>query len=105
MPIGLPNTPCASRQILEQEFEAGQTYKANDADWFGGRWAGLNKPADPETARRNVPTGISRKLMDGLGRTLTTVPEGHTIHKTLGRVLDAKREHVRQWREFRLGDG
>jgi 2-oxoglutarate dehydrogenase E1 component len=78
-------------QILEQEFEAGQTYKANEADWFGGRWAGLNKPADPESARRNVPTGITKKLMDGLGRTLTTVPEGHAIHPTLGRVLEAKK--------------
>jgi 2-oxoglutarate dehydrogenase E1 component len=78
-------------QILEQEFEAGASYKANEADWFGGRWAGLNKPADPETARRNVPTGINKKLMDGLGRTLTTVPEGHVIHPTLNRVLDAKR--------------
>jgi 2-oxoglutarate dehydrogenase E1 component len=39
-----------------------------------------------------VPTGIETKLFDSLGRTLTTVPEGLTIHKTLGRVLDAKRE-------------
>jgi 2-oxoglutarate dehydrogenase E1 component len=78
-------------QILEQEFEAGASYKANEADWFGGRWAGLNKPADPESARRNVPTGIAKKLMDGLGRTLTTVPEGHAIHPTLNRVLEAKK--------------
>ena len=77
---------------LETEFEAAKSYKANEADWFGGRWSGLNKPADPVTARRNVPTGIDQKLFDSLGRTLSTVPEGLTIHKTLGRVLDAKRE-------------
>ncbi|RIV81233.1 2-oxoglutarate dehydrogenase E1 component [Pelagerythrobacter aerophilus] len=77
---------------LEQEFEAAKSYKPNEADWFGGRWAGLNKPADPETARRNIDTGMERKLFDSLGRTLTTVPEGLTIHKTLGRVLDAKRK-------------
>ncbi len=77
--------------LLESEFAAGQNYKANEADWFGGRWAGLSKPADPESARRNVPTGIERKLFDGLGRTLTTVPQGHNIHKTLARILDAKR--------------
>jgi 2-oxoglutarate dehydrogenase E1 component len=76
---------------LEDEFIAGSNYKANEADWFGGRWAGLNKPADPETARRNVETGIARKLLDGLGRTLTTVPEGHNIHPTLARILDAKK--------------
>ena len=56
---------------LETEFEAAKSYKANHADWFGGRWSGLNKPADPETARRNVPTGIDQKLFDSLGRTLT----------------------------------
>jgi 2-oxoglutarate dehydrogenase E1 component len=77
--------------LLEQEFTAGQNYKANQADWFGGRWKGLSKPADPETARRNVETGIAKKQMDGLGRTLTTVPDGLNIHPTLNRVLDAKR--------------
>ncbi|MFA7585117.1 MAG: 2-oxoglutarate dehydrogenase E1 component, partial [Novosphingobium sp.] len=84
---------------LEEQFEAAKTYKANEADWFGGRWSGFNKPVDPETARRNVATGIEGKLFDSLGRTLTTVPEGLTIHKTLARVLDAKREM------FRSGEG
>jgi 2-oxoglutarate dehydrogenase E1 component len=77
---------------LEQEFTASKSYKPNQADWFHGRWTGLHKPADPETARRNVATGIEQKLFDSLGRTLTTVPEGLTIHKTLARVIDAKRE-------------
>jgi len=77
---------------LEEEFEGAKSYKANEADWFGGRWAGLNKPFDPETARRNVDTAIERKLFDSLGRTLTTVPDDITIHRTLDRVLDAKRE-------------
>ena len=84
---------------LEDHFVAAKTYKANEADWFGGRWSGFNKPVDPETARRNVPTGIEGKLFDSLGRTLTTVPEGLTVHKTLARVLDAKREM------FRSGEG
>lgn len=75
---------------LDSEFEAGKSYKANQADWFAGRWSGLHKPADPETARRNVHTAIEPKLMDSLGRTLTTVPDGHIVHKTLQRVIDAK---------------
>ncbi len=77
---------------LEDEFTASVNYKANQADWFGGRWTGLSKPADPETARRNVETGIPKKLLEGLGRTLTTVPKGLNIHPTLNRVLDAKRK-------------
>jgi 2-oxoglutarate dehydrogenase E1 component len=76
--------------LMEGEFEAGVSYKPNKADWFAGRWSGLHAPADSETARRNVETGIDRKLFDSLGRTLTTVPDSVTIHKTLARVLDAK---------------
>ena len=77
---------------LEEEFQGSKSYKPNEADWFAGRWSGLSKPADPVGARRNAPTGIDRKLFDSLGRTLTTVPASLTIHKTLARVIDAKRE-------------
>ena len=77
---------------LEKEFAEAKDYKPDQADWFGGRWAGMNKPADPETARRNVETAIEKKLFDSLGRTLTTVPDDLTIHKTLGRVIKAKED-------------
>ena len=78
--------------LLEGEFEAGASYKPNRADWFAGRWSGLSAPTDGGTERRNVETGIEKKLFDSLGRTLTTVPDSIQIHKTLARVLDAKRE-------------
>ena len=76
---------------LQAEFDAATSYKPNRVDWFGGRWSGLHVPADEETARRNVPTAIERKLFDSLGRTLTEVPGDLTIHKTLGRILEAKK--------------
>ncbi|WP_336986170.1 2-oxoglutarate dehydrogenase E1 component [Altererythrobacter aquiaggeris] len=76
--------------LLEEEFTASKDYEPSSADWFGGRWSGLHKPADAETARRNIDTAIERKLFDSLGRTLTVVPDDLTIHKTLGRVLKAK---------------
>ena len=90
---------------LEQEFEAAKSYKANQADWFAGRWTGLHAPADPETARRNVPTGIETKLFESLGRTLTTIPADLTVHKTLARVLDAKREMFASGKGFDWATG
>jgi 2-oxoglutarate dehydrogenase E1 component len=86
-------------KLLEGEFEAGASYKSNKADWFAGRWSGLHAPADAETQRRSVETGVEKKLFDAIGRTLTEVPETIAIHKTLARVLDAKREM------FRSGEG
>ncbi|MBK5264628.1 MAG: 2-oxoglutarate dehydrogenase E1 component [Alphaproteobacteria bacterium] len=77
-------------QHLEEEFEAAKSYKPNKADWFAGRWSGLHQPADIETARQNVDTAIEKKLLDSLGRTLTTVPKAVNVHKTLRRILEQK---------------
>ncbi|QIG55151.1 2-oxoglutarate dehydrogenase E1 component [Altererythrobacter sp. BO-6] len=84
---------------LDEEFEAAKSYKPNEADWFGGRWAGLNKPVDPEGARRNIETAIEKKLFDSLGRTLTTVPDDLEAHKTLRRVIEGRADM------FKQGDG
>ncbi len=90
---------------LEKQFEEAKGYRPDEADWFGGRWAGFNKPVDPETARRNVATGIEAKLFDSLGRTLSTVPADLTIHPTLGRVIDAKRQMFASGAQFDWATG
>ena len=78
--------------LLEEEFEAGESYLPNKADWFGGRWEGLGMPADPETARRGIVSGVEEKTLRKVGEILTDVPGDVQIHKTLARILDAKRE-------------
>ncbi|MDO7834650.1 2-oxoglutarate dehydrogenase E1 component [Sphingobium sp. HBC34] len=90
---------------LEDEFEAAKSYKPNKADWFAGRWSGLHKPADAETTRQSVESAISTKLFDSLGKTLTTVPQGHNVHKTLKRVLDAKAEMFKTGENFDWATG
>src|SRR3546814_17156849 len=60
------------------------------ADWFAGRWSGLYAPTESEHARRNIATGVSEKLFDSIGRTLTTIPADVEAHKTLRRVIDAR---------------
>jgi 2-oxoglutarate dehydrogenase E1 component len=77
---------------LEQDFEAAVSYAPNKADWFEGRWAGLGRPGEPVLGRRNIQTAISDVEVDRLGKVLTTVPAGFNIHKTLQRILDAKKQ-------------
>ena len=91
--------------LLEEEFESAKTYKSNHADWFAGRWSGLHQPADIETARKNVDTAVSAKLFEGLGRTLTTVPDDLNVHKTLRRIIDAKGEMFRTGENFDWATG
>jgi len=77
---------------LEEEFEAGKNYRANKADWFEGDWAGLAAPREAVTERRAATSGVTRETLDKVAGVLTTVPDGLAIHKTLGRVLEAKRQ-------------
>jgi 2-oxoglutarate dehydrogenase E1 component len=76
---------------LEEEFEAGASYLPNKADWFEGRWSGLKLPGEPVLGRRNIATAVSEEELRRVGEVLTTVPEGVKVHKTLQRVIDAKR--------------
>jgi 2-oxoglutarate dehydrogenase E1 component len=76
---------------LEQEFGAAASYLPNKADWFEGRWAGLARPEEPVLARRNTQTAINDEELRYLGKILTTVPEGFHVHRTLQRILDAKK--------------
>ncbi|MEA3058864.1 MAG: 2-oxoglutarate dehydrogenase component, partial [Sphingomonadales bacterium] len=77
---------------LEQDFQGAVSYLPNKADWFEGRWAGLGRPDEPVLGRRNTPTAISEEEAQRLGTVLTTVPDGFAMHKTLQRILDAKKE-------------
>jgi 2-oxoglutarate dehydrogenase E1 component len=77
---------------LEEEFQSAVSYMPNKADWFEGRWAGLGRPDEPVLGRRNIQTAIPDEEMRRLGEVLTTVPPNFNIHKTLQRILDAKKE-------------
>ena len=76
---------------LEDEFSSATSYLPNKADWFEGRWAGLGRPDEPVLGRRNTQTAIDENELRTLGEILTKVPDGFHIHKTLQRILDAKK--------------
>ncbi|OED46297.1 2-oxoglutarate dehydrogenase E1 component [Rhodobacteraceae bacterium (ex Bugula neritina AB1)] len=72
---------------LNEEFEAGKDYKPNKADWLDGRWSHLDKKdADYQRGR----TAIKPETLAEIGTALSRVPEGFPIHRTVGRVLDAR---------------
>jgi 2-oxoglutarate dehydrogenase E1 component len=78
--------------LLENEFEAAKSYLPNKADWFEGAWSGLGKPKAAITERRNVGTGCEEATIREIGRILTTIPPGLAVHKTLVRIIDARRD-------------
>ncbi|URD61023.1 2-oxoglutarate dehydrogenase E1 component [Sphingomonas sp. KRR8] len=79
-------------QLLEGEFQAGASYRPNKADWFEGRWAGLSRPDEPVSGRRNTGTAIDAEELERIGEAITTVPADFAMHKTLQRIIEAKRQ-------------
>ena len=79
------------RSHLEREFQTAESYKPNKADWLDGRWSGVGF-ADDE-ARRGV-TGVSIESLKDVGRRVTTVPTDFHAHKTVGKLLERRREMI-----------
>ena len=75
------------RAKLEIEYEAGQAYKPNKADWLDGVWSGL-RSADQADDPRRGKTAFPLKQLKEIGKVLTTLPEGFTAHKTILRFLE-----------------
>ena len=81
----------AFQDSLADEFEAGRDYRPNKADWLDGRWSGM-ETAEGEYQRGQ--TAVSLDALKEIGKALTTLPDGHTPHRTVARLLDAKRETI-----------
>jgi len=78
---------------LEKEFEASKSYKPNKSDWLEGRWTGFG--VAPKDDRRGA-TAVPLDKLRAVGARLTEVPANVTVHRTLGRLLAAKKKAINE---------
>ncbi|HTV68022.1 MAG TPA: 2-oxoglutarate dehydrogenase E1 component [Rhizobiaceae bacterium] len=81
------------RAHLEIEWEVGQAYKPNKADWLDGAWSGL-RTADNQDEQRRGKTAVPMKTLKEIGKKLTEVPKDFEAHKTIQRFLTNRREAI-----------
>ncbi|MBO3762471.1 2-oxoglutarate dehydrogenase E1 component [Ciceribacter sp. L1K22] len=81
------------RAHLEQEFEAGQSYKPNKADWLDGVWSGL-RTADNADEQRRGKTAVPMKQLKEIGRKLATIPDGFKAHRTIQRFMENRAQMI-----------
>jgi len=77
--------------FLDEQFEAGKTWEPNKADWLDGQWRDIGLPDGEEN--RGATAIPAAKLQDYAHR-LTTIPNDIDMHKTLKRVIEARRDSV-----------
>jgi len=81
------------RAHLDAEFDAGQGYKPNKADWLDGRWSGLKAAQEADDPRRGN-TGVPVEELREIGKTITAVPANFHVHKTIQRFLDNRAKAI-----------
>ena len=83
------------RARLDAEFEAGQVYKPNKADWLDGRWSGMRAAAS-ETADdpRRGQTGVDLAKLKEIGGKISKAPDGFSVHRTIQRFLDGRAKMI-----------
>ena len=79
----------AFQATLNAEFEAGKEYKPNKADWMDGRWKSITR--EDLKSYQAGETWMKAQTMAEVGAALTRVPEGFDLHKTVARLLEAKK--------------
>ena len=85
---------------LNEEFEAGKDYKPNKADWLDGKWSHLDRRKEEY---QRGETAIAPETLAEVGTALSTAPDTFPLHKTVGRLLDAKAQMFETGEGFRLG--
>jgi 2-oxoglutarate dehydrogenase E1 component len=81
------------RENLEVEFQAGDDYKPNKADWLDGKWSGLTLASSMDERRRGK-TNVPLKVLKEIGKKLTDVPDGFKVHRTIQRFMDNRAKMI-----------
>ena len=84
------------RATLEKDFEAASSFKPNKADWFEGKWSGLDIAKGED---RRGDTAIDIELLKEIGKKITSIPEGFKLNNKIDRQLKAK------WKAIEFGSG
>ncbi len=85
----IEDTKTTFQAKLNEEFEAGKDYKPNKADWLDGRWSHMDRQGEDY---QRGQTAIAPETLAEIGTALTKTPQGLNLHRTVGRLIDGKKQ-------------
>ena len=79
------------RAMLDEEFEAADSYKPNKADWLDGAWSSIGFA---EEGARRGSTGVDIEKLQSIGHKITEYPSTLNVHRTIQRLIKNRREMI-----------
>lgn len=82
--------------ILEENYDASKTYKANSVEWVSSNWPGFKAPAElREETVVTQPTGVEPEILKHIGRvTGSFPPKDFRVHPNLAKILKSRTSSV-----------
>ncbi|MEE9273534.1 MAG: 2-oxoglutarate dehydrogenase E1 component [Robiginitomaculum sp.] len=78
--------------FIEEEFDKAQSFEKKEPDWLNGVWSGIHLPDDDEKRRGDTAVDIGTLKM--IGDKITIIPNPEVCHKTLKRLIKARRKKI-----------
>ena len=78
--------------FIETEFETAESYTAKAPDWLDGVWSGIQLPDDDPKRRGKKQLAV--RTLKIIGKKLTEYPDDIAVHRTLKRLIAARRERI-----------
>lgn len=78
-------------QTLANAFEASKTYESPKDLWLNNAWANISSPNEFSEIQM---TGVELDSLRHVGKHLTTMPEGFTLHRQIGKIYEAKSQAI-----------
>ncbi len=80
------------KDLLDQQFKTAKDYKPK-IEWFEGTWSRYK----PEKGKdKRGATGAELNILSNISKKINIVPSEYNIHKTIGKILDNRKQTVEQ---------
>ena len=80
------------KDLLGQQFKTAKDYKPK-IEWFEGTWSRYK----PEKGKdKRGATGAELNILSNISKKINIVPSEYNIHKTIGKILDNRKQTVEQ---------
>ena len=80
------------KDLLDQQFKTAKDYKPK-IEWFEGTWSRYK----PEKGKdKRGATGAELNILSDISKKINIVPSEYNIHKTIGKILDNRKQTVEQ---------
>ena len=76
---------------LDKEFELAKDFETREPDWLRGVWQGMERSGQ---GKRSGDTSVPVESLKEIGLKVTEIPDGFNIHRTLKRIISARRGKI-----------